>query len=81
MIDYDVAMSFPYIFTPLSLLSLGVEKKRKSGRYWKHQVVVTATYAGLIVGMVITRPFMNEAKWRRVEDRVFGWLEWGHVDK
>jgi hypothetical protein len=81
MIDYDIAMSFPYIFIPFSLSSLGVEKKLKSGRYWKHQIVATATYVGLILGMVVTRPFMNESKWRSVEDRVFGWLERGHVDK
>jgi hypothetical protein len=75
MIDYDIAVSYPWTERQEE------EKKRNLRSYWKHQIVATATYVGLILGMVVTRPFMNESKWRSVEDRVFGWLERGHVDK
>ena len=52
----------------------------KSLAWLKHEITAVGVYTMMVFLMIVTRPFYNEPKWRKVESRVFGWLEEGHED-
>jgi hypothetical protein len=52
----------------------------KSLAWWRHEVIAFAVYIMMIFLMIVTRPFYDELKWTMLENRVFGWLEHGHVE-
>ena len=52
----------------------------KSFAWWKHEVVACAVYTGMILLMITTGWFMPEHQFRMIENKIFGWLEKGHVN-
>ena len=52
----------------------------KSLVYWKHEIVAFGVYTMMITLMFSCGLFLKEYKFRLIEDRVFGWLEKGHVE-